>query len=143
VEVESRYSALSFKRHAARGSRDQFLCGLQVEPAPDSTSAAKQLRKYAYPALQGLKPLKKTQTLCRAYPSFVRIKRHDPQNLRLFLQPVKPTEKNFAATGRMVRETHHKSLPSEDIRNFYARRDEIEDQQHCCGSRIIRISMRA
>src|SRR6266478_6379059 len=69
-----------------------------------------RLRKYAYPALQGLKPLKKTQTLCRAYPSFVRIKRHDPQNLRLFPQPVKPTEKNFAAAGLMVRETHHKSL---------------------------------
>src|SRR2546429_8366683 len=85
-----------------------ILCGLSCGQA--AVHRLNRLREYAYPALQGLKPLKKTQTLCRAYPSFVRIKRHDPQNLRLFPRPVKPTEKNFAATGRMVRETHHKSL---------------------------------
>src|SRR5467141_3275127 len=68
-----------------------------AEPRSNSTSAAKRLRKYAYPALQGLKPLKKTETLCRAYPSFVRIKRHDPQNLRLFPQPVKPVLLTCAA----------------------------------------------
>src|SRR6266404_9308675 len=102
-----------------------------------------RLRKYAYPALQGLKPLKKTQTLCRAYPSFVRIKRHHPQNLRLFPQPVKPTEKTLLRPGGWFGRLTTRAWPSEDIRNFYARRDEIEDQQNCCGSRITRISMRA
>src|SRR6266478_2973090 len=50
-----------------------------------------RLRKNAVSDLQGLKPLMKAQTLCRAYPSFVGMKRHDPQNLRVFPQPVKPT----------------------------------------------------
>src|SRR6266478_6315397 len=58
-----------------------------------------RLRKNAVSDLQGLKPLKKMQTLCRAYPSFVGMKRHDPQNLRLFPQPVKPIERNFASGG--------------------------------------------
>src|SRR5260370_39982555 len=58
-----------------------------------------RFRKNALSDLQGLKPLKKMQTLCRAYPSFVGMKRHDPQNLRLFPQPVKPTKANLASAG--------------------------------------------
>ena len=43
----------------------------------------KWLEKNGVSGLQGLKSLKKTQPLCRA-------QRHDPQNLRVFPQPVKP-----------------------------------------------------
>jgi hypothetical protein len=39
--------------------------------------------------LQGLKPMKETQLLCRACPSFVRMKRHDLQGLRVFSQGVR------------------------------------------------------
>src|SRR6266705_7102037 len=42
-----------------------------------------RLRKNALSDLQGLKPLKETRTLCRAC-------RHDPQDVRLFPQRVKP-----------------------------------------------------
>ena len=39
--------------------------------------------------LRGLKPLKKTRPFCRAYPSFVSMKRRDPQTVLLFPQPAK------------------------------------------------------
>ena len=55
------------------------------------------LQKNVLSDLQGLKPLKETRTLCRAYPSFVRMKRHDPQHVRLFPQPVNATESNLAS----------------------------------------------
>src|SRR5712691_12098903 len=45
------------------------------------------LRKYVFSDFQGLKPLKETKTVCRAYPSFVRMKRHDPRTFRVFAQP--------------------------------------------------------
>jgi hypothetical protein len=40
----------------------------------------------------GVKTQKKTQPFCRAYPSFVRMKRHDPQTVRLFPQTVQPRQ---------------------------------------------------
>src|SRR6266851_1786568 len=58
------YSALTFKR--------------------TSGETGKAWAENALSGLQGLKPLKKAGTLCRAYPSFVRMKRHDPQTFLLF-----------------------------------------------------------